>query len=72
MVNRGNDHLVGLKATLGAKADGTVPTLPTRLLAGNDERLELGGVAVPTTVQSTPLFVEIETVTTLLAGAVPP
>ncbi len=44
MVNRGNDHLVGLKATLGAKADGTVPTLPTRLLAGNDERLELGGV----------------------------
>jgi glyoxylase-like metal-dependent hydrolase (beta-lactamase superfamily II) len=44
MVNRGNDHLVGLKATLGAKADGTVPTLPTRWLAGNDERLELGGV----------------------------
>jgi glyoxylase-like metal-dependent hydrolase (beta-lactamase superfamily II) len=35
---------VGLKATLGAKADGTVPTLPTRWLAGNDERLELGGV----------------------------
>ncbi|HSQ72717.1 MAG TPA: MBL fold metallo-hydrolase [Rubrivivax sp.] len=44
MNNRGNDHLVGLKATLGAKADGTVPTLPTRWLAGNDERLELGGV----------------------------
>lgn len=45
MLDRGNDHLLGLKATLGAKADGTVPTLPTRLLAGNDEKLELGGVA---------------------------
>ncbi len=44
MLNRGNDHLVGLKAVLGAKADGTVPTLPTRWLAGKDERLELGGV----------------------------
>ena len=44
MMNRGNDHLQALTATLGAKADGTVPTLPTRLLAGNDERLELGGV----------------------------
>lgn len=43
MTNRGNDHLVGLRATLGAKADGTVPTLPTRWLAGNDEKLELGG-----------------------------
>jgi len=43
MRNRGNDHLVGLKATLGAKADGTVPTLPTRLLEGTDVRLELGG-----------------------------
>ncbi len=44
MNNRGNDHLQGLKATLGPKADGTVPTLPTRWLAGNDERLELGSV----------------------------
>ncbi|MDP2005495.1 MAG: MBL fold metallo-hydrolase [Rubrivivax sp.] len=44
MLNRGNDHLQGLKAALGAKADGTVPTLPTRWLAGQDERLELGGV----------------------------
>jgi len=44
MQGRGNDHLQGLQATLGAKADGTVPTLPTRYLAGNDERLELGGV----------------------------
>jgi glyoxylase-like metal-dependent hydrolase (beta-lactamase superfamily II) len=44
MTNRGNDQLQALKATLGAKADGTVPTLPTRWLAGHDERLELGGV----------------------------
>ena len=43
MTNRGNDHLLGVKAVLGAKADGTVPTLPTRWLAGTDERLELGG-----------------------------
>jgi glyoxylase-like metal-dependent hydrolase (beta-lactamase superfamily II) len=46
MMNRGNDQLVGLKAMLGAKADGTVPTMPTRWLAGNDERLELGGVVL--------------------------
>ena len=44
MVNRGNDHLVGLQAALGAKADGTVPTLPTRWITGNDATLELGGV----------------------------
>jgi glyoxylase-like metal-dependent hydrolase (beta-lactamase superfamily II) len=44
MRNRGNDHLQGLKAVLGAKADGTVPTLPTRLLEGTDVRLERGGV----------------------------
>lgn len=44
MRNRGNDHLQGLKGALGAKAEGTVPTLPTRWLQGNDERLEFGGV----------------------------
>ncbi len=44
MKNRGNDQLQGLKAVLKDKADGTVPTLPTRWLQGNDERLELGGV----------------------------
>ncbi|MDZ7855655.1 MBL fold metallo-hydrolase [Sphaerotilus sp.] len=44
MKSRGNDHLQGLKTVLGSKADGTVPTLPTRWLQGNDERLELGGV----------------------------
>jgi glyoxylase-like metal-dependent hydrolase (beta-lactamase superfamily II) len=44
MKNRGNDHLQALQATLGTKADGTAPTLPTRWLVGNDERLEFGGV----------------------------
>jgi glyoxylase-like metal-dependent hydrolase (beta-lactamase superfamily II) len=44
MMNRGNDHLQGLKAALGAKADGTLPNLPTRWLVGDDERLQLGGV----------------------------
>lgn len=46
MRNRGNDHLDALRATLGAKADGTVPTLPGRWLKGPDERLELGGVVL--------------------------
>ena len=46
MLNRGNDQLQALRATLGAKADGTVPVLPTRLLSGPDNRLELGGVVV--------------------------
>ena len=46
MNSRGNDQLQGLKATVGAKADGTVPTLPTRWLSANDERLELGGVVL--------------------------
>jgi len=44
MKNRGNDHLQALKAVLGAKADGTVPTLPLRWLKAPDEQLELGGV----------------------------
>ncbi len=44
MRNRGNDHLLGLQATLGPKADGTVPTLPTRLFSGTDSVVELGGI----------------------------
>ena len=44
MKNRGNDHLQALKAVLGAKADGTVPTLPSRWLKVLDERMELGGI----------------------------
>lgn len=44
MKNRGNDHLQALKAVLGARAEGTVPTLPSRWLKAPDERLELGGM----------------------------
>jgi glyoxylase-like metal-dependent hydrolase (beta-lactamase superfamily II) len=46
MRDRGNDQLQALRAVLGPKADGTVPTLPTRWLRGGDERLEFGGVVV--------------------------
>lgn len=44
MKNRGNDHLQALETVLGVKADGTVPTLPSRWLEKPDERVELGGV----------------------------
>jgi glyoxylase-like metal-dependent hydrolase (beta-lactamase superfamily II) len=44
MLSRGNDHLQALHAALGAQADGTVPTLPTRWLTNDNERLELGGM----------------------------
>lgn len=44
MRNRGGDHLEALRAALGDKAQGTVPTLPTHWLSGADEHLELGGV----------------------------
>lgn len=43
---RGGDHLAALKPVLKDKLDGTVPTLPTRWLAGSDETLHLGGVTV--------------------------
>lgn len=43
MNDRGNDQLQGLRAGLGAKVEGTVPTLPTRFVEGPDNRLELGG-----------------------------
>jgi len=43
MRSRGGDQLQALRNLLGATADGTVPTLPTRLLQGTDTRLELGG-----------------------------
>lgn len=43
MRSRGSDQLAALRALLGSAADGTVPTLPTRLLATVDARLELGG-----------------------------
>jgi glyoxylase-like metal-dependent hydrolase (beta-lactamase superfamily II) len=44
MQARGGDHLAGLKSTLKDNADGTVPTLPTYYISGNDSHLELGGV----------------------------
>lgn len=46
MQNRGNDQLQSLRAVLGAKLDGTVPTLPTRWLQGDVETLSLGGTKV--------------------------
>ena len=44
MQARGGDHLAGLKATLQDRADGTVPSLPTRFISERDSRLEMGGV----------------------------
>jgi len=44
MQARGGDHLAGLKDTLTDRAEGTVPTLPTRYIGESSSRLELGGV----------------------------
>ena len=44
MQARGGDQLQALRQTLGAKADGTTPMLPTRLIEGRDAVLELGGI----------------------------
>lgn len=43
MRSRGGDQLAALRTLLGAAAEGTVPTLPKRLLEGADAQLELGG-----------------------------
>lgn len=43
MRSRGGDQLAALRTLLGPAAEGTVPTLPKRLLEGPDSRLELGG-----------------------------
>lgn len=43
MRSRGGDQLAALRALLGPAAEGTVPTLPKRLLEGADARLELAG-----------------------------
>jgi len=43
---RGGDHIAALKPELKEKLDGTVPTLPTRWLTGDDETLTLGGMAI--------------------------
>ena len=44
MQARGGDQLQALQQTLGSKADGTTPMLPTRLIEGRDAVLELGGL----------------------------
>lgn len=46
LLARGGDHLAALKPELKDKLDGTVPTLPTRWLSGQDEPLNLGGMAI--------------------------
>lgn len=46
MQARGGDHMSGLKTELKEKLDGTVPTLPSRWLTGQDETLNLGGMAI--------------------------
>jgi len=43
MRSRGGDQLAALRTLLGTAAEGTVPTLPKRLLEGPDVSLELGG-----------------------------
>lgn len=43
MRSRAGDQLAGLRALLGAQADGTLPELPNRLIEGPDASLELGG-----------------------------
>lgn len=44
MANRGGEQLAALKQVVGPKADGTVPTFPSRWLQGPDASLALGGV----------------------------
>jgi len=45
MKARASDHMEGLKV-LKERLDGTVPTLPSRFVTGQDTRLELGGVVM--------------------------
>jgi glyoxylase-like metal-dependent hydrolase (beta-lactamase superfamily II) len=45
MTKRSGEHLEGLKV-LKERLDGTVPTLPTRFVADQDTRLELGGTVL--------------------------
>lgn len=44
MASRGGEQLAALKQVMGPKADGTVPTFPSRWLQGPDASLALGGV----------------------------
>ncbi len=45
MKARASDHMEGLKV-LKERLEGTVPTLPSRFVTGQDTRLELGGVVM--------------------------
>jgi glyoxylase-like metal-dependent hydrolase (beta-lactamase superfamily II) len=45
MKARAGEHMDGLKV-LKERLDGTMPTLPSRFMTGNDTRLELGGVVI--------------------------
>jgi glyoxylase-like metal-dependent hydrolase (beta-lactamase superfamily II) len=45
MQSRGGDQLAALRSLLGTRADGTVPTMPTRLIEGPDAKVNLGGTA---------------------------
>jgi glyoxylase-like metal-dependent hydrolase (beta-lactamase superfamily II) len=46
MQARAGDHMAALGATLKERAEGTVPTLPTRFVEGSDIALELGGITL--------------------------
>jgi glyoxylase-like metal-dependent hydrolase (beta-lactamase superfamily II) len=46
MLARGGDHMSSLKSELKERLDGTVPTLATRWLTGQDETLDLGGLSI--------------------------
>lgn len=46
MQARGGDHIATLSATLKERAEGTVPTLPTRFVEGSDTVMELGGITL--------------------------
>ena len=46
MQARAGDHIATLSATLKERAEGTVPTLPTRFVEGSDTALELGGITL--------------------------
>lgn len=46
MQARAGDHIATLGATLKERAEGTVPTLPTRFVEGSDTTLELGGITL--------------------------
>jgi glyoxylase-like metal-dependent hydrolase (beta-lactamase superfamily II) len=46
MQARGGDYLAALGTALKERVEGTVPTLPTRFVEGNDNALELGGITL--------------------------